>query len=140
MIQRIQSIWLLLAAAFTAASFKFSFFSGNQLNVTTNVKDFIRFNAQQNTWILILTVVIAVAALVSIFMYKDRKRQALIVLASGILSIILIGLYFSIENNFAESSLDLTSLIHFSIPLFFALALRAIYKDEKLVKSADRIR
>ncbi|MBX9733821.1 MAG: DUF4293 domain-containing protein [Chitinophagaceae bacterium] len=140
MIQRVQSIWLLLAAACTAASFKFSFFSGNQLNVTTNVKDFIRFNAQQNTWILILTVVIAVAALVSIFMYRDRKRQALIVLASGILSIILIGLYFSIENNFAESSLDLTSLIHFSVPLFFALALRAIYKDEKLVKSADRIR
>ncbi|MFZ8477585.1 DUF4293 family protein, partial [Staphylococcus aureus] len=26
------------------------------------------------------------------------------------------------------------------VPLFLALALRAIYKDEKLVKSADRIR
>jgi len=78
--------------------------------------------------------------LVSIFMYKDRKRQSLIVLAAGILSVILIGLYFSIESNFTESSLDLSSLIHFSVPLFLALALRAIYKDEKLVKSADRIR
>ncbi|MBX9779306.1 MAG: DUF4293 domain-containing protein [Chitinophagaceae bacterium] len=140
MIQRIQSLWLLLAAAFTAGSFKFSFFSGNQLNTTTNVKEFIRYTAQHNVWILILTVIISVTALVSIFMYKDRKRQSLIVLAAGILSVILIGLYFSIESNFTESSIDLTSLIHFSVPLFLALALRAIYKDEKLVKSADRIR
>lgn len=140
MIQRIQSVWLLLAALCTAAGFKFSFFSGNQLNTTTNVKEFISFTAQQNTFILILTVVVAVASLVSIFMYKDRKRQSLIVLATGIFSVILIALYFSAESNFVEARLDLTSLIHFAVPLFVALALRAIYKDERLVKSADRIR
>jgi uncharacterized membrane protein len=140
MIQRIQSLWLLLAAACTIATFKLSFFSGNRLNETTNTQEFIRFNANNSTIVLILTVIVAVASLVAIFMFKDRKRQMLITIGTGIAAIALVFTYLNEEQKFTEASVNLTSIIHFSIPLLIGLAVRAIYRDEKLVKSADRIR
>jgi hypothetical protein len=140
MIQRIQSLWLLLAAASTIATFKFSFFSGNRLNQATNTKEWVEFVATNNTIVLILTVLVAVAALVAIFMFKDRKRQMLIGIATGIASIALLFVYLNEEQKFTEARVDLSSIVHFAIPLLIGLAIRAIYRDEKLVKSADRIR
>ena len=49
MLQRIQSIWLLLAATMSALSLKFSFFSGNKLNPETNVKEWIEYTAAQGS-------------------------------------------------------------------------------------------
>ncbi|KAF0236861.1 MAG: DUF4293 domain-containing protein [Sediminibacterium sp.] len=140
MIQRIQSIWLLLAAGFSAVGFSLSFFSGNKLNETTNIKEWVEYNASQNIPILILTVVIAVAALIAIFMFKDRKRQLLITLVTAVAAFINIALYYNAKSTFAEAKLDLGSLFSFAIPLFLLLAVKSIYKDEKLVKSADRLR
>ncbi len=140
MIQRIQSIWLLLAALLTAATFKLSFFSGNKLNATTNIKEWIEFIASQTAIIMILAVAIAIASLISIFMYKDRKRQMLITLITAIVSIIQIALYFSSKSTFTDASLNLGSLISFAIPVLLFLAAKAIYTDEKMVKNADRLR
>jgi hypothetical protein len=39
-----------------------------------------------------------------------------------------------------EGNFDLTSLISIAIPILLLLAGRNIYKDEKLVKSMDRLR
>jgi hypothetical protein len=39
-----------------------------------------------------------------------------------------------------QGSLDLTALIVMGIPFFFFLAIRGIYNDESLVKSADKLR
>ncbi len=140
MIQRVQSIWLFLAALFTAASFKFSFFSGNKLNTTTNVKEWIEFIASQNSIVMILAVAIAIASLISIFIYKDRKRQMLITLVTAIVAIIQIALYFNSKSAFTEASLNLGSLFSFATPILLFLAAKAIYSDEKMVKNADRLR
>lgn len=140
MIQRIQSIWLLLATLFAFATLKLSFYSGNKLDALTNAKVFLPLNATTNTFLFILTVAVAVAALVVIFLYKDRKRQILVstgVLAVSILNIIF---YFSEIKKFIEGQMDLTSIISFAIPVFLLLAIRSILKDEKLVKSTDRLR
>jgi uncharacterized membrane protein len=90
MLQRIQSIWLLLAATMSALSLKFSFFSGNKLNPETNVKEWIEYTAAQGSLNAILTIAICVATLVCIFMYKDRKRQLLI-------NILITGWYALVE-------------------------------------------
>lgn len=140
MIQRIQSIWLLIAAAFSASGFGLSFFSGNKLDEATNTKTWVEFTASQHIFILILSVAIAVASLVAIFMYKDRKRQMLVVFTTAIAAFLNIALYYNARSGFAESKLDLGSLFTFAIPLFLLLAIRSIYNDEKLVKSADRLR
>lgn len=140
MLQRIQSIWLLLAATLSGLSFRFSFFSGNKLNTETNVKEWIEFNATQSTVTLLLAVAIAVASVVCVFMYKDRKRQLLIAVGLIALSILNIVLYFNASKSFTESNTDLTALISLGIPILLILAAIGIYKDEQLVKKADRLR
>lgn len=140
MLQRIQSIWLLLAATMGALSLKFSFFSGNKLNAETKVKEWIEYTAAQGSLNAILTIAICVATLVCIFMYKDRKRQLLINLIILAVSLLNIFLYFNASSSFTESNTDLTALISLSIPVFLVLAAIGIYKDEQLVKTADRLR
>lgn len=140
MLQRIQSIWLLLAATMSALSLKFSFFSGNKINTETNVKEWVEFTAAQGSLNAILTIAMGVASLVCIFMYKDRKRQLLISLIVLALSFLNIFLYYNASKSFTESNTDLTALISLSIPVFLVLAAKGIYKDEQLVKNADRLR
>ncbi len=140
MIQRVQSIWLFLAALFIAATFKFSFFSGNKINATTNAKEWIEFIASQNSIVMILAVAISIASLITIFMYNDRKRQMLITMVTAIVAIIQIALYFNSKSSFTEASLNLGSLFSFVVPVFLFLAAKAIYTDEKMVKNADRLR
>jgi peptidoglycan/LPS O-acetylase OafA/YrhL len=140
MLQRIQSIWLLLAATMSALSLKFSFFSGNKLNAETNMKEWIEYTADQGSLNAIFTIAIGVAALVCIFMYKDRKRQLMISLIILAVSLLNIVLYYNASKTFTESKTDLTALISLSIPLFVVLAAIGIYKDEQLVKKADRLR
>lgn len=140
MIQRIQSIWLLLTAVFAFLTIKFSFYSGNKIDAVTNAKTFLPLNATTNILLLILTVAVAVASLVVIFLYKDRKRQMLVSIGILAVSIINIVVYFSQIKKFIEGQFDLTAIITFVIPIFILLAIRSIWKDEKLVKSSDRLR
>ena len=140
MLQRIQSIWLLLAATMSALSLKFSFFSGNKLNSETNVKEWIEYTAAQGSLNAILTIAICVATLVCIFMYKDRKRQLLINISILVVALLNIVLYFNASKTFTESNTDLTALVSLSIPVLLILSAIGIYKDEQLVKKADRLR
>lgn len=140
MLQRIQSIWLLLAATMSALSLKFSFFSGNKLNPETNVKEWIEYTAAQGSLNAILTIAICVATLVCIFMYKDRKRQLLINISILVVALLNIVLYFNASKTFTESNTDLTALVSLSIPVLLILSAIGIYKDEQLVKKADRLR
>jgi uncharacterized membrane protein YhhN len=97
-------------------------------------------NAQQNLIVLILTVAVAVAALVVIFLYKDRSTQlkiAITLLGANLLTLILV---YSKTKVFIEGSTDLTSLIYFAVPVCLALAIQGIWKDQQLVKNADRLR
>lgn len=139
MIQRIQSIYLLIASACSFLTLKFSFFGGNKL-LENQTKQWVAFNAMESVLQMILTVAIGVAALVIIFLFKDRKMQLLLTLSLAALSFINIILYFNAKSNFADSILAITSAIHFAMPVVLLLAANSIYKDEKLVKSADRLR
>ena len=56
-------------------------------------------------------------------------------------SLLLIFLYTSyVRTQFAEGSYDITAPVIFIIPLALILAIRGIYKDQKLIKSVDRLR
>jgi hypothetical protein len=140
MIQRIQTLWLLIASALAFTSLKTSFFSGNIL--VDNVKQFQHFTAMGNTLLMILTVVVALAALVAVFLYKDRKLQMRVVSAAMILSILNLVYYYFQTNKFIPTdwSFDLTALIALAIPFFLFLATRGIYRDNKIMKSLDRLR
>ncbi len=140
MLQRIQTIWLLLAATAALITLKFSFYSGNK--IADNVKQFVKLTAMENMILMILTVAVAVAALVTIFFYKDRKMQLKITLATFVLSVINIVLYFTEIGKFIpkEGTYSITSVVALAVPVLLLLAARGIWKDEQLVKSTDRLR
>lgn len=144
MIQRVQSIWLLLAAAAAFFTLNFSFYSGNFIDpkVTPAAKTFVRVTAQSNVFLLILTVGVGIAAIIAIFLYKDRKQQLRVVLAAIVASLINIVLYFLQVGKFVpgEGAYEIWAVLIFIVPIFLILAARGIYRDQKLIKSLDRLR
>jgi len=141
MLQRIQSFWLLIACAASLLTLKFPVYSGNQIG-KDNIKTFVTLNAHPNLLILILTVINALMAFFGIFMYKNRKLQLRLAIFGIVFSIVNIVVYFFETRNFVpeEGKVALASIIALSIPVFFVLAARAIYGDEKLVRDSDRLR
>jgi len=136
MIQRIQTLWLLLAAACAFASFKFSFYSG------TNAKGLSPYelNATESILLLITTVIVGGLALFNIFLYKNRALQLRLCVLGIFLEALLIYLYYREVNTFTQGTYSLTAILHSLIVLAFFLAARAINKDEKLIKDSDRLR
>lgn len=140
MIQRLQTLWLLFAAALAFTTLQISFFSGNIM--VENTKQFQRFTGMNHMLLMILTVVVGVGSLIAVFLYGNRKLQGKITAALMVLSIINLVFYYLQTNNFiqAEWSFDITAIVAFAIPFFLFLAMRGIFKDEKLIKSIDRLR
>lgn len=140
MIQRVQSIWLLLAAACAFLTMKFPFYSGHLTTDTLN--QITPLTAVDSIPIVTLTVATAIASLITIFLFKDRKLQMRITIANLIISIIVVALYFlNMKTNYSPFGLPLiTCVFAFAVPIFLLLALRNIYKDHRLVKSMDRLR
>ena len=141
MIQRIQSLWLLLAATCAVFTFRLSFFSGNRMG-ENNMPVFEKLVASSSFVIMIFTALLIGGCLVLIFLYKNRKQQLWLTVAALGVSVINIILYFRETKTFVpgQGNYDLTSVIAFSIPVWLVLALRGIWSDEKLVKSLDRLR
>jgi hypothetical protein len=141
MLQRMQSIWLFLAAIFAVLTIKFSFYSGN-IEIPGQPVSFQYLTASFNVWILILTVAITSIAAIDIFLYKNRKLQGRLAILGLLLSLLNIYLYLKQIHRFVEhqGSHTISSVFVFVIPILFFLAWRGIYRDQKLVKSLDRLR
>ncbi|MBS1600963.1 MAG: DUF4293 domain-containing protein [Bacteroidetes bacterium] len=141
MLQRMQSIWMLLAAICGILTMKYSFFSGNKLG-DNQAKLFEFLTATSSILILILTIALVSGILIDIFLYKNRKLQLRIAILAIVVSVVNIFLYYKQTQKFVpgESNYDLTAILSLAIPIFLILAARGIYRDQKLVKSLDRLR
>jgi hypothetical protein len=141
MLQRMQSVWLLLAGICAFLTIRFSFYSGN-IEIPGQAATFQYLTASFNIWILIVTIALVCIALIDIFLYKNRKLQGRLAFLGILLSLLNIFLYLKEIHRFVENqgSHTITSVFVFMIPVFFFLAMRGIYKDQKLVKSLDRLR
>lgn len=164
MIQRIQTIYLLLIAAIawllllTDPSFVefqgFAKWTGGEKGIVSvhfNKVFFIAGEVIKNESSLVLTSItlgiIGAIALLSIFFYKFRKLQ-IIISASNY--IFIIGLYILMINSgfkyhkelSQEASFDIAIGLFFPLflPLFNFMALRRINFDETLIRSVNRIR
>ena len=138
MIQRIQSMWLFLAAIFGAFTYKLPFYSG--LKKVKDVVQPVKLDASYDYIIMILTAFIIILSLVTLFAYKDRKTQLPLAIVNIILSFVLIVLYALQIQKFESGTISLWSLFAIAIPIFLFLAARGIYQDQKIIKSLDRIR
>ncbi len=139
MLQRLQSIWLLLAAGFNAITFRFPFYSGDWS------KDIlpgfiVELNARTTIWLTILTALTAALAFVTIFLFDNRKLQLKLVYLGIFLSVALLTIYIIEMGNFLSGNVAIWAVFYFAILGCFILAARGILKDEKLIKSMDRLR
>jgi len=136
MIQRLQSLWLLVAAALAALTFVFPFYSGK---VIIN-GEFLNLTASSHPATLILTGALIPGCIIIIFLYKKRKLQLRLTILAIVISLLNIIVYVSQMNRFSQGNLSLAAIIYIAIPVFLFFAVRGIWKDEKLIKSLDRLR
>lgn len=137
MIQRQQSLWLLLAAVCGFLSFKMPFFAGANETATSGGAAYV--DAGSSFFLIVLTAASILLSLITIFMYKNRKLQVKLALAGLIISVISIILYF-VEIKNLPGAIALWSVFSFATPVAYFMALKGIWKDEKLVKSLDKLR
>ena len=137
MIQRQQTLWLLLSTISAFLSYVLPFFSG-----TKQVNDLIEkaiVDGGSSFFLLILTGASLILSLVTIFMFKDRKLQFKLCIAGIVLSALILVVYF-LEIKKLSGSLSLSAIFAFAIPIGYLMAARGVWKDEKLVKSLDKLR
>jgi drug/metabolite transporter (DMT)-like permease len=139
MIQRIQTVWLSFAAICAVLTYRFPFYSGNKLPLDPTGKQ-NTLVASSNFLILVFTAGLIAGTIAIIFMYKNRKQQMWLVAAAVLLSVINLILYFNEIKKFTSGEMSLGSVFSFAIPIFLLLAIYGIRKDEKLIKSLDRLR
>ena len=90
MIQRIQSIWLLLAAVCSFLTFRVSFFYGLKTGATINEP----LNATTDILLIICAAATGLGSFIAIFLYKDRKVQLRVTIIALIISLVSLVLYF----------------------------------------------
>ncbi|QWX82852.1 DUF4293 domain-containing protein [Cellulophaga sp. HaHaR_3_176] len=136
MIQRIQTLYLLIVILLTAAlPFWVNLWSDS--NGT-------HIYAQNDILISAAFYVSAVLALIAIVLFKKRQNQFVANRLNMILNLFLLGFFVYRSLNLSGETLVSEKGIGMLIPIFsivfLVLANKAIRKDEDLVKSVDRLR
>lgn len=139
MIQRIQSVWLLLAALVLSLMFYFDIYKFDTVPATALGigNDFIA---------IVLVTLSMVLSLVTLFRYKNRKSQISLSWLNILVCLALQAWLFVAINNAQPDTGAVKG--HYWIGTFLPLltlvllfmAKAGIRKDEKLVKSLDRLR
>lgn len=164
MIQRIQTLFLIIA--FFAIALLF-FFPIASITEYTQVQsefletDFYELGATGfidpspnskpilSTYVFVPLIIIIIMVLVlivyTIFRYKSRIHQLKLVKMGVFLNIILVaGVFLNYPKLFIDTKMDIEPGLGTYFPLisliFLVMAYRYILKDEKLVKSVDRLR
>jgi hypothetical protein len=138
MIQRQQSLWLLLAAVSSFLSFKFPFYTGNILE--NDVARFEELEGGSNFFLLVLTGLSILISLIAIFLYKDRKTQFKLAIGGVVIAAALLVIYFVQLKKFTNGNFALTAVFVLAILIGYIMGARGIWKDEKLVKSLNKLR
>ncbi|QAR30818.1 DUF4293 family protein [Ornithobacterium rhinotracheale] len=135
MIQRIQSVFLFLAAMVSL--------------VISNLVDLWKRGAewmQSNDYTLIFAMFLSsgILSFAVIFLYRNRKRQLIYNYINIFLNVVLVGLLAYDLYNLPGEGIHSQKGIGLILPLISIILLfmanSGIKKDEKLVKSVDRIR
>jgi len=155
MLQRVQTIWLFFATAAIFSLFLFPYLQ--TFNTDGSVKALKVTGIQENVGgqivqteaflgLTIATVIIGLIPFIAIFLFKNRKKQ---MIACYVSIVSILGFSFRLVQT-AKVALGGIALqtenyglgvILPSLAIFFViLALRGIRRDEKLIKSADRLR
>ncbi len=133
MIQRIQTIWLLLASAAAFSALRFPFYY-------TPTPFALEINGSAGYSTLISLAFSACLSFITIFLYGNRMLQLKVVLINFLLSVLIGYFVYKIVVANPGGGFTLPSIALFVIPVLQIMAIVNIYQDDRKVKSADRIR
>ncbi|MDN3203109.1 DUF4293 domain-containing protein [Algoriphagus sediminis] len=159
MIQRIQSVFLLLVAIAMVLTLVFPLWSLPQLPGIEGSYELTAFkmdrfsgsgeiNETVSKWYIgAIAAVVMILAIISIFQYKNRTRQMMFNMINSLLMVGLVAAVFLTTNGLV-STLEVQDSGTYQIGFWVILvamvlnmlANRFIRKDEALVRSVDRIR
>ena len=141
MIQRIQSVWFLLASVCGFAMSQVPLFIASfPNNVTKNVL------ATESLMLFALSIAAACLAAFCIFLFRNRSLQFKLAVTGVLLSIGLVALVvwqieqYKSTNTLVKGTYSWGGLLPIAMAIFFIMAAKGVYKDDRLVKSVDRLR
>jgi hypothetical protein len=155
MIQRIQSVYLLISALLSAVLLSGTILSFNDSSDTiysirlTDLQKIDSSGTLENAGTIfapaVILVMIFIVSVITIFLFRNRKIQ--LKFAAGlicitillILALVWYAYYVSSEYN-AGINYRITLILPLLMLIFSYLAYRGIRKDEKLVRSYERLR
>jgi hypothetical protein len=141
MIQRIQTLWLLISTMCAALFIFMPVYKGVYLNGTLQA-----VSIRENLFLLAGSAILTTISFLSIFMFKNRKAQKRLIILNILLIIgVFIAQYYLIEvfkkdMGIVQGDWQMIAILPLFMLLFHVFAYRGIRADEKLLNSADRMR
>lgn len=141
MIQRVQTIWLLLAAISGFIVTRVPLYEGSLAGQPVK-----RYFATESLLLFGVAIVAILSALIAIFLFKNRSAQIKLTILGILASVAFIALelwqadIFATSNGILKPSYLWGAILPVVMIFFFILAAISIRKDTKLVKSLDRLR
>ena len=137
MIQRIQTIWLLLASICVFLTLKFSTYVGTNKDLIPS--SFL--NGIATLPLIFVTLAVGILSFITIFLYKNRKPQLRLTILAVLLEAGLLFLYYKeIQTFIGKGTFSITAILHAAVMFFLILAARGINSDNKLIKDSNRLR
>ena len=150
MIQRIQSIYILVAAALQGISLVLNWSTYIANDMTFYLSGINTSYETVNSSPLTLGIGLSLALILVLFLYKNRVQQLTLANVAIIQFIVTLGLFYWVHYQYIESlkaeysSVDIGYGIAVVFPIISGiliwLAKKAIKKDEDLIRSVDRLR
>ena len=146
MLQRIQSIFLLLAGGASLGLFGVPFATSSKAIAGSTIFSDGAYSIQDQIALLILFGLAGALAIISIFLYKNRGLQMRLSIFAFIANFIgvIFGVIYFMQNSADAGTENINDGLGIYFPIaamiFALLAYRFINKDNKLVKSMDRLR
>jgi hypothetical protein len=144
MIQRIQSLWLFLAAAAIFFLFKLPIVGAKKADGSI-----LEVLATGSLFTFIIAVLLLIIALVTIFLFKNRANQKRLIWLGILLDVLFVVLlYFQMEDlkdvvrnpGLSAQTFKVGAIFPIFYVILLVLAYNGIRHDEKLIKSVDRLR
>lgn len=144
MIQRVQTLYLLIALILSSVAPIFISLWENVSGQTVFALDLLKYESLLVNMVPVLFVVSALMSLITIFQFKKRQLQFVLGRLNILINLILLGVLIILLQNLSGevfiSEKGIGGFIPILVIVLIVIANKAIRKDESLVKSVDRIR
>ena len=144
MLQRIQTLYLLLAAFISGGLLLIVSLWSNSNKEVVLMMDLFKESDWKLVSIPLAFLGSAVLSLVSIFLFKNRKHQFVLnrinIMVNLYLLVIIVLMLLTLPGESQVSEKGIGLFMPVLVIVLLSLANKAIHKDEALVKSVDRLR